>query len=50
MKTQPPPATKVLRRMAVTALSAALLAATATPGPACTALKVIAGRLTCGST
>lgn len=34
MKTQHPPATKVLRRVAVTALAAALVAGTATPGPA----------------
>ncbi|WP_336213246.1 serine hydrolase domain-containing protein [Nonomuraea sp. LPB2021202275-12-8] len=40
MKTQPLPATKVLRRVTVTALSAALLAATATPGPATAASSV----------
>ncbi|MFB4271513.1 serine hydrolase domain-containing protein [Nonomuraea sp. GTA35] len=34
MKTQPPPATKVLRRAAVAALATALLAGTATPGAA----------------
>jgi D-alanyl-D-alanine carboxypeptidase len=34
MRTQLPPATKVLRRVAVTALAAALLAGTATPGSA----------------
>ncbi|MEV4569935.1 hypothetical protein AB0K12_39825 [Nonomuraea sp. NPDC049419] len=33
-ETQPPPTIKALRRVAITALAAALLAGTATPGPA----------------